>query len=123
MIGAIVKLTPSMRSRVLSALKLKGNRGKQFIRYSFSELETFASLLEESHQLTPEGFERFILQFNNAELDLLEAIIRGDDVAAMVQKENDRTRQMVKRLVARFEAEDEEKGKPRILDRVKSAFS
>ena len=103
MINSINSLSPSVRSKVLSVLRIKGNRGKPFVRYSYRELETYASILEESHTLTPEGFERFILQFNNLELDLLEAIIRGEGVSKFVQKETDRTRQMVRRIVQRME--------------------
>ena len=103
MINCINSLTPSVRSRVLSVLRIKGNRGKPFVRYSYRELETYASILEESHTLTPEGFERFIMQFNDLELDILEAILRGDDISKLVQKETDRTRQMVKRVVQRME--------------------
>ncbi len=103
MINCINSLSPSVRSKVLSVLRIKGNRGKPFVRYSYRELETYASILEESHTLTPEGFERFILQFNNLELDILESIIRGEDVSKLVQKETDRTRQMVKRVVQRME--------------------
>ena len=103
MINSINSLSPSVRSKVLSVLRIKGNRGKPFVRYSFRELETFASILEDSHTLTPEGFERFIMQFNDLELDILESIIRGEDVSKLVQKEADRTRQMVKRVVQRME--------------------
>ena len=110
MINSINNLTPSVRSRVLSVLRIRGNRGKPFVRYSFRELETFASILEESHTLTPEGFERFIMQFNDREIDLLEAIIRGDDVSKLVQKETDRTRQMVRRIVGRLQREEQEQG-------------
>jgi len=109
-INSINSLPPSVRSMVLSVLRIKGNRGKPFVRYGFRELETFASILEESHTLTPEGFERFIMQFNDRELDILEAIIRGEDVSKFVQKETDRTRQMVRRIVERLQREGQEQG-------------
>lgn len=109
-INSINSLSPSVRSKVLSVLRIKGNRGKPFVRYSFRELETFASILEDSHTLTPEGFERFIMQFNDLELDILESIIRGEDVSKLVQKEADRTRQMVRRIVGRLQREEQEQG-------------
>jgi len=123
MISAITKLEPKFRKPVFSQLKIRGNCSKngQYCRYGFRELLNFASILNDSHTLSPEGLNRFLSDLNVKELDLIERLQKGEsgDIQAMVKSECNRTRLAVRRIVLKLEQQQKHPG---LFHRLKSAL-
>ena len=122
MIHAITKLEPNIRKAVLKALAMRGKRSRQghYNRYTLSELEHAAMMLNDSHTLSEAGFQRWIQGFNSVELDLIEALMHTDtDISQKVRKASDRTRLAVRRIVAKLEQQREQPG---LFHRLKRAF-
>ena len=126
MISAIQKLEPKLRKPVFSQLKIRGNCSKngQYCRYGFRELQNFASILNDSHTLSPEGLNRFLRDLNKKELDLIERLQKGESesIQAIVRSECNRTRLAVRRIVSKIEKDSSNKHSG-LFSRLKSAWS
>ena len=125
MIHAISKLDPNTRRTVLKTLAIRGKRSRQghYQRYTLSELEHAAMMMQDSHTLSPAGLERWIQGFNSVELDLIETLMHSEeDVSQKVRQSSDRTRLAVRRIVSKIDKE-QQREHPGFFQRIKSAWS